>query len=166
MQLPSGGRTRPQPLRSVPGTADSRAVRWREIVPTREAAPSGHEGFTLAEVLVATVILAVGLLALSSLGMVSARTVARAERQSEYATAASDTLERVLGRIRDRQPVDGGRTFVRNGDTVRIAIDSVRVATADGAPVHRFDVTVTVAPTPREFTTRADSLRVVGSVVR
>lgn len=130
------------------------------------APPRGRGGFTMIEVLIAMVILAVGLLALGAMGIGSAQMVNRADRQSEYATAATDTLERVLGRIRDRQPLGTGRTYLRGTDTVRITIDSVTVATVNGAAVRRFDVGVTVAPKPRGFILRSDSLRVVGSVIR
>ena len=67
---------------------------------TSEPRRSGEEGFTLIEVLVAMVILAVGLLGLEALGIGAARAVAMADRQSCYATLASDSLEAALHQIR------------------------------------------------------------------
>ena len=60
--------------------------------------PSG--GFTLVEVLVALVVLSVGLLALEALGLVIARGVTRAERESEWAFAAGARVERTLDSLR------------------------------------------------------------------
>lgn len=58
------------------------------------------EGFTLIEVLVAMVLLAVGLLGLEALAIGASRSIALAEKQSEYANVASRYLEVALDSIR------------------------------------------------------------------
>lgn len=57
-------------------------------------------GFTLIEVLIAMVILAIGLLGLEALGIGAARSVALADRQSEWATRAAASAEEALQEIR------------------------------------------------------------------
>ena len=57
-------------------------------------------GFTLIEVLVAMVILAIGLMSLEALTIGSARSIAIADRQSGYATIASDSLEAAVHQLR------------------------------------------------------------------
>jgi prepilin-type N-terminal cleavage/methylation domain-containing protein len=57
-------------------------------------------GFTLIEVMVAMVILAVGLLSLEALAIGSARSISIADRQSGYATIASDSLESAVHQLR------------------------------------------------------------------
>jgi prepilin-type N-terminal cleavage/methylation domain-containing protein len=69
-------------------------------VHTRRTQPASEAGFTLIEVLVAMIILAVGLLGLEAMGIGAARSVVMAERQSEYATLASDSLESALHQLR------------------------------------------------------------------
>lgn len=61
---------------------------------------AGARGFTLVEVLVATLILSVGLLALESLGIAVSRSMTRAERESEWAFAAGRRAERTLDSLR------------------------------------------------------------------
>ena len=58
-----------------------------------ERSRRGQEGFTLIEVLAAMVIVAVGLLAVQALGIGAARTVVRADHQSELAALATATIE-------------------------------------------------------------------------
>ena len=60
----------------------------------------GQDGFTLVEVLIAMVILAVGLLALEALGIGAAKMVGRAERQGDYITAATSRLEATMAQLR------------------------------------------------------------------
>lgn len=67
---------------------------------TETRARSGEEGFTLIEVLVAMLILAFGLLGLEALGIGAARSVAMADRQSEFATLAATSLEEALELLR------------------------------------------------------------------
>lgn len=67
---------------------------------TTDAVCRSEGGFTLIEVLVAMVILAIGLLGLEALGIGAARSLALAERQSSYVTLASDSLESALHQLR------------------------------------------------------------------
>lgn len=66
----------------------------------RAEARAATGGFTLVEVLVALVVLSLGLLALEALGIVVARGVTRAERESEWAFAAGARAERTMDSIR------------------------------------------------------------------
>jgi prepilin-type N-terminal cleavage/methylation domain-containing protein len=69
-------------------------------VGTERNLSADRSGFTLVEVLVAMVILAVGLLGLEALGIGVARSLSLAQRQSQYATLASDSLESALHQLR------------------------------------------------------------------
>lgn len=119
----------------------------------------GREGFTLVEVLVAMVILAIGLLALESMGIGAARAVARADLQSEYTALATDRMERALVRIRQNQAVAGAVETV-NGATVTTA-----VAQAAAGGRTSFTVTVTVTP-PSVSRVTLTPVNVVGRVIR
>lgn len=99
------------------------------------------DGFTLIEVLVAMVILAVGLLGLEALGIGASRMIVRAEKQSRVSTLAATHLEN--GRQQARlNPTPRSSCASQNaaGDVVCVAIASVA-----GAPSTR-RVTVTVRP--------------------
>lgn len=106
---------------------------------------SGREGFTLIEVLVAMVILAVGLLALESMGIGAARMVARADRQSEYTAMATAELEAALNQFRETGTVspstrtDGPATITRVPTTL---------AGAAAGPLNVTGVMVTVTVEP------------------
>jgi prepilin-type N-terminal cleavage/methylation domain-containing protein len=104
-------------------------------------APRGREGFTLVEVLVAMVILAIGLLALEAMGIGAARAVARADVQSEYTALATARVEETLVRIRGGLPLNQGVVNVAGGATVTT---TVLPATVGGRQT--FTITVTVAP--------------------
>jgi type IV pilus modification protein PilV len=102
--------------------------------------PMGREGFTLIEVLMAMVILAVGLLALEAMGIGAARAVARADERSAYTALATDELERALARVSaTSSPVPDTRTV--GGANVATVVDSVRAS-------NRMFFTVTVTVTP------------------
>lgn len=62
-----------------------------------------QQGFTLIEVLVAMIILAVGLLGLEALSIGAARSISLASKQSRFATVASDSLESALSQLRAGQ---------------------------------------------------------------
>lgn len=61
---------------------------------------SPEAGFTLIEVLVAMILLAIGLLGLEALGISAARMVSRSDRQTEMAAVAGRQLERALQQVR------------------------------------------------------------------
>lgn len=60
---------------------------------TTEKRKSSEGGFTLIEVLAAMVVLAVGLLGLQALGIGAARSIVRADHQSELAAVATAAIE-------------------------------------------------------------------------
>lgn len=103
----------------------------------------GREGFTLVEVLVAMVILAIGLLALEAMAVGSARMVARADRESQYAALATERLESVLQRINQLQDPASDETDEDDGATVSTVVTRDVVGGRD-----IFTVTVTVTPPP------------------
>jgi type IV pilus modification protein PilV len=123
---------------------------------------SGREGFTLAEVLVAVVILAVGLLALEALGIGAARMVARADRESQYTALATDRMERVLVLIRQGQAQNVAEGEVDEDDGSTVLTD---VTPAAAGTRTMYTVTVTVTPPPNQsFTLRP--ITVVGREIR
>ena len=103
-------------------------------------APRGREGFTLVEVLVAMVILAIGLLALEALGIGAARAVARADVQSEYTALASQRMEETLMRIRQDLDLNTGQVLVGTATVTTDVVPEV-VGTS-----RAYTVTVTVDP--------------------
>jgi prepilin-type N-terminal cleavage/methylation domain-containing protein len=119
----------------------------------------GREGFTLVEVLVAMVILAVGLLALEAVGIGAARMVARADRESELTALAADRLERTLNEL-DRGQVPGGGVEHLDGD-VDVST-AVAQETVNGRTV--YTVTVTVDP-PADQTWELKPITVVGRAI-
>lgn len=122
-----------------------------------------EQGFTLIEVLCAMLILAIGLLGLEALGIGATRAVNSAGRQSMFAAVASDTLERTLSRIRRGDAVTDGTSWFTTGMG-----DSVRVVVGTSSVNRLRTVAVTVLPSSKSsrILTRADSLRVVGYVLR
>ena len=111
---------------------------------TRRPLAAGQTGFTLVEVLIALVILAVGLLALEGLGVYAVRAVAQADRNSRAATVATLYLEDALQQIRtDRRPPSCPSTVLPNGDRVD---RTVFPSTSFPVP---WRVTVTVTPASR-----------------
>lgn len=111
----------------------------RQQAPT-ERRRRGRAGFTLIEVLVAMVVLAIGLLALEAMGVGAARAVARAGESSEYTALATDRLERALNTARQGQTP-------ANTD---VMVDGARVqtltTTAASGTRTLYTVTVTVTP--------------------
>lgn len=100
-----------------------------------------REGFTLVEVLVAMVILAIGLLALEALAVGSARMVARADRESQYSALATERLESVLQRIDQNQNPASDETDEEDGATVATVVTRDVVGASNV-----FTVAVTVTP--------------------
>ena len=76
-----------------------------------------EEGFTLIEVLVAMVILAIGLLALEALGIGAARSLAQAEDTNELVAAATSAMERGQAELRRELLVGGAVSTGESCDT-------------------------------------------------
>lgn len=109
-------------MRRLPvGTVCSHVSIRSRFTPSRLPRPRwGGGGFTLIEVLVALVILSVGLLALESLGIVSARSISRAERQSRQTLLAIRTLEQSVDEVRRGSLAESdARVDGLSGDSVR-----------------------------------------------
>lgn len=104
----------------------------------------GEAGFTLIEVLAAMMILAIGLMGLQALGIGAARSVVRADRQSELAAIATATIETNQQAIRNNP---GGMTTGASCDTdaasgIALCIDLQNRTSAPGLPVGAARVTV------------------------
>lgn len=119
----------------------------------------GRAGFTLIEVLVAMVVLAIGLLALEAMGIGAARAVARAGEASEYTALASDRLERALNTARTGT-APAASDVMMDGARVQTAV----ATQAQGART-LYTVTVTVTP-PAGRGWRLDPITVVGRELR
>lgn len=103
-----------------------------------------EQGFTLIEVLIALVILAIGILGLEALGIYAVRAVAQADRNSRSAAVATLYLEDALQQIRtDRKPKSCTNKMLPNGDVVS---RSVLVSATFSVPSR---VSVTVTPASR-----------------
>jgi prepilin-type N-terminal cleavage/methylation domain-containing protein len=107
-------------------------------------APRGNEGFTLIEVTIAMVILAVGLLSLEALGIGAARVVTLSEKQGRYATLAASAMETMRNDIRAAPgalPIDQ-TTYVllAGGDTAVVKREAKK------QDVKQARLTVTVSP--------------------
>lgn len=120
---------------------------------------AGREGFTLVEVLVAMVILAIGLLALEALAIGSARMVARADRESQYTALATEHMERVLERIDQGQNPASDRVDEADGSVVQWVVNRVAL----GA---QFVYTVSVTVTPPAYQTTLQPITVVGRALQ
>lgn len=104
------------------------------------AARTDRGGFTLIEVLIAMVVLAVGLLALESMAIGASRSIATANRMTEYTLIASQRLETVQERIRSGLPAQSGVEVLANGTTVQTVVQqNVQSGTL-------WTITVTVTP--------------------
>lgn len=124
---------------------------------TSEARRAAEGGFTLVEVLVAMLLLAVGLLGLEALGIQAARSIALAERQSAFAVVASDSLESAMHQLRQQAvPSQFCRSDLRFGDRLSRTVDlsnpqmpvvTVRVLSGSStltAPTDDFEISSTV----------------------
>jgi type IV pilus modification protein PilV len=127
-------------------------------VSNERSGASGRQGFTLIEVLVSMVILAIGLLALEALAVGAARMTVRADRESQYATVATDQMESLLETIdRGQNPGAGGRTTRPDGAVIETVV--TRAVVGDGQAVYTVQVTVTP---PASRTWNLDPITVVG----
>jgi type IV pilus modification protein PilV len=109
-------------------------------VPTESRAPRAPNGFTLIEVLVAMIILAIGLLGLEALAIGAARSVAHAQQRTVLAAAATQEMEDRVQAIRNNPAgiANGASCRLENDDTVQICttianagIASTRVVTVN-----------------------------------
>lgn len=106
-------------------------------------APAGRGGFSLIEVLIAMVVLAVGLLALESLAIGASRSIATANRMTEYTLIASQRLETVQERVRSGLAAPSGVEVLANGTTVQTVVQqNVQAGSL-------WTITVTVTPPSR-----------------
>ena len=128
-------------------------------------ARAGREGFTLIEVLIAMVILAVGLLALESMGIGASRMVARAQAQSEYSAIAADTLERTLNRIRGGAGATANQTWtVSRGASANLVVTSAAVG--GGTALTLWTVTVTITPSTTGVLKSSDGVTLRSNVIQ
>ena len=131
-----------------------------------ERAARADAGFTLIEVLIALVILAVGLLALEAMGIGAARMVARAQNQSEYAAAASDTLEKTLNRIKAGSGAAGTSSYtLSDGAGVALTVARTDLDNASTA-LDLWRVTVTVTPPSGGVLRPSDGVTLRSNVLR
>ena len=105
--------------------------------------PRGADGFTLVEVMIAMVILAVGLMSLEALGIGAARLVGRSERQGDYMVQATSRLESTMAQIRRNTPAADPPA-----DRVE-QITGASLRTQAAAAGRLWTVTVTVTPAGR-----------------
>lgn len=133
---------------------------WGACTVDSERTLAGDSGFTLIEVVVAMVILAIGLLGLEALGIGAARSIALAERQSSYATIAGDSLESAMHRLRltpAEVPTQFCQTLPPFGDRLS---RQVQVTSNPSLAT----VTVRAIPNPTSFNAPSDPFEISTSV--
>lgn len=111
------------------------------MVETDSVPAADRAGFTLVEVLIAMVVLAVGLLALESMAIGASRSIATANRMTEYTLIASQQLETVQQQVRAGLNPQSGVAELTNGTTVQTTVQS-NVVGANTLTT----ITVTVTP--------------------
>ncbi|HET6762253.1 MAG TPA: prepilin-type N-terminal cleavage/methylation domain-containing protein [Longimicrobiaceae bacterium] len=136
--------------------------------PATEPVRRSVAGFTLIEIMISLLLLAVGLLGVEALGVYASRMTARAEKQTYWMGIAADTMERTVSYIREgtltvAPPV--ARYTIPGGDTVRLEVGNSTIANSGGSQV--WTVQVSVYPNRRgTLLQRADSIGMTSSVVR
>jgi prepilin-type N-terminal cleavage/methylation domain-containing protein len=125
-----------------------------------------QDGFTLIEVLAAMVILAVGLLALESLGIGAASAVRRADVKTTYTAVATDEMEQAINELRRTPAVVSDRT--RTTDTGARVYRTITTAQVGTTAYKLYTVRVRVLPptSPTGAIQSMDSVNVVSNVVR
>ena len=137
-----------------------------------EPSPRADAGFSLIEVLIAMIILSVGLLALESLGIGAARTVRRAQVQSNYAATAQDLLERTLVRASQSPTTAIADTSYTGTSGERVFRTATFVSIpgttrTGGGTLSNWTITVRVLPpTNRGVLAASDSVRMVSNVIQ
>lgn len=111
---------------------------------------AGEEGFTLIEVLVAMMILAVGLLGLEALGIGAARSLTLADAGSELVAAGTAAMEKGQQRLHREllvppSTVTTGRSC-ETQPTLTVCTDVQTRASLGALPTRNARVTVTVTP--------------------
>jgi prepilin-type N-terminal cleavage/methylation domain-containing protein len=121
-------------------------------------------GFSLIEVLIAMVILAVGLLAIEAMAIGASRMVAGGDRNTEYTLLATQRLETQLLRVRNTTLNPQASDSTVNGVRVQVVPTSTAVAgvTAAGGTLWTISVTVT----PPSTVTNVKPVTVVASAFR
>lgn len=109
-----------------------------------------RNGFTLIEVLIAMVILAVGLLGLEALGVVAVRSLGFAERNSRASVTAARYVEEALEQVRRNERPASFTCTLASGDRIQRAITYTPPANATA--VARVSISVTVTPRPTSST--------------
>jgi prepilin-type N-terminal cleavage/methylation domain-containing protein len=125
---------------------------------TGAAARRADAGFTLIEVLIAMVILAVGLLGIEAMAIGAARQIASANSTTEYTLLATERLETELQRLRTTTQSPQASDTRVNGARVQVVPASAAVAGYD--PGTRWTITVTV--TPPSTVTNVQPVTVIG----
>jgi prepilin-type N-terminal cleavage/methylation domain-containing protein len=102
-------------------------------------------GFSLIEVLIAMVILAVGLLAIEAMAIGASRLVAGGDRATEYTLLATQHLESQLLRVRTTTQNPQATDTTVNGARVQVVPTSAAVAGVAGTGT-LWTISVTVTP--------------------
>jgi type IV pilus modification protein PilV len=114
---------------------------------SQKCVPGARGGFTLIEVMVAMVLLAVGLLGLQALGIHATRATGAAEKNSRAAALATSFMESTLQQIRAGSPAAQQCQTLPNGDQVSVAVTvaggnevvvTVRPA-GEASPIYRIE---------------------------
>jgi prepilin-type N-terminal cleavage/methylation domain-containing protein len=121
-------------------------------------------GFSLIEVLIAMVILAVGLLAIEAMAIGASRMVAGGDRNTEYTLLATQRLETQLLRVRTTTLNPQASDSTVNGVRVQVVPTSAAVAGVPAAGGTLWTISVTV--TPPSTVTNVKPVTVVASAFR
>lgn len=117
----------------------------------------GDAGFTLVEVLVAMVILAIGLLGIEAMAIGASRQIAMANRTTQYTLLGSQEIEAALTQARAGAAPQARRFSLSNGAVVDVA----PAAELQPDNSRLWTVTVTVTP-PTSSHLRLSPITVIG----